>query len=557
MLAALLDWPQATFAHTLELGDGSAKVSREIDGGLQTVEVKLPAVMTTDLRLNEPRYASLPNIMKAKKKPIEEKTPADLGVDVTPRFKVLKVSRAAQAWRRRQSRHGGRTAGQAQSGRGAVMASLVLAEHDNTALKDATHKTVSAAAQISTPVHVLVAGENCGAVADAAAKIAGVEKILLADARHLCQATGRADGGTDLVAGRTTMTRSWRPPPPPARTSCRASPPSWIRRRFPKSSKVVSPDTFERPIYAGNAIETVQAPAGKKIITVRTTAFKAAEESGSAAIEKIAAAADPGTLQIRRRSLVQVGTSRTDLGQDRDLGRTRPGSAENFKLLDSIADKLHAAVGASRARRWMRVMSPNDYQVGQTGKVGCARSLHRGGHFRRDPASGGHEGFPGASWPSTRTKRRRFSRSPITGWWRDLFKALPEMDEELEQARSSVVRRRATWQLRKSALSVPARWAPALRMCWRWPAMTWCWTTSTRMPCPRRSSAIEKNMQRQAAKGLIKEDQIKPALARIRVTQTLDDLQRPRPGDRGGDRGRGDQEEDLPGSLYAHFRQGA
>jgi electron transfer flavoprotein beta subunit len=92
MLAALLGWPQGTFAHSLELGDGSAKITREIDGGLQTVEVKLPAVMTTDLRLNEPRYASLPNIMKARKKPIDEKSPAELGVDVTPRFKVLKVS---------------------------------------------------------------------------------------------------------------------------------------------------------------------------------------------------------------------------------------------------------------------------------------------------------------------------------------------------------------------------------------------------------------------------------------------------------------------------------
>jgi len=92
MLAALLDWPQATFAHALELGDGNAKVTREIDGGLQVVDVKLPAVMTTDLRLNQPRYASLPNIMKAKKKPIDEKSPADLGVDITPRLKVLKVS---------------------------------------------------------------------------------------------------------------------------------------------------------------------------------------------------------------------------------------------------------------------------------------------------------------------------------------------------------------------------------------------------------------------------------------------------------------------------------
>jgi electron transfer flavoprotein beta subunit len=92
MLAALLGWPQATFAHTLEMGDGSAKVEREIDGGLQTVEIKLPAIVTTDLRLNEPRYASLPNIMKAKKKPIDEKAPADYGVDVAPRLKVLKVA---------------------------------------------------------------------------------------------------------------------------------------------------------------------------------------------------------------------------------------------------------------------------------------------------------------------------------------------------------------------------------------------------------------------------------------------------------------------------------
>src|ERR1700761_1407506 len=92
MLAALLDWSQGTFAHKLELDSGAAKIEREVDGGLQTVEVKLPAVMTTDLRLNEPRYASLPNIMKAKKKPIDEKTPADYGVDVTPKLKTLKVT---------------------------------------------------------------------------------------------------------------------------------------------------------------------------------------------------------------------------------------------------------------------------------------------------------------------------------------------------------------------------------------------------------------------------------------------------------------------------------
>jgi electron transfer flavoprotein beta subunit len=96
MLAALLGWPQATFAHKLELGEGTATVEREIDGGLQTVEIKLPAIMTTDLRLNEPRYASLPNIMKAKKKPIDEKSPADYGMDVTARLKVLKVTEPAK-----------------------------------------------------------------------------------------------------------------------------------------------------------------------------------------------------------------------------------------------------------------------------------------------------------------------------------------------------------------------------------------------------------------------------------------------------------------------------
>ncbi|HEX4118435.1 MAG TPA: electron transfer flavoprotein subunit beta/FixA family protein [Rhizomicrobium sp.] len=96
MLAALLGWGQGTFAHKLELENGTAQIEREVDGGLQTEEVKLPAVMTTDLRLNEPRYASLPNIMKAKKKPIAEKTPADYGVDVTPRLKVLKVTEPAK-----------------------------------------------------------------------------------------------------------------------------------------------------------------------------------------------------------------------------------------------------------------------------------------------------------------------------------------------------------------------------------------------------------------------------------------------------------------------------
>ena len=126
--------------------NGRAKITREIDGGLQTVEVKLPAVMTTDLRLNEPRYASLPNIMKAKKKPIAEKTPADYGVDVTPRLKVLKVTEPPKRGAGMKVEERGRAAGQAQRGGGDLMASLVIAEHDNKTLSDATAKTVTAAA---------------------------------------------------------------------------------------------------------------------------------------------------------------------------------------------------------------------------------------------------------------------------------------------------------------------------------------------------------------------------------------------------------------------------
>src|SRR6202789_2027297 len=166
------------------------------------------------------------------------------------------------------------------------MASLVIAEHDNTVLKDATHKTVTAAAEVSQPVHVLVAGENCAAVAEAAAKIAGVEKVLLADApayaRQLAEPMealilSLADKYDAILAPATTTGKNFLP-----RVAARLDTP-----QISEILKVISPDTFERPIYAGNAIETLQAPAGKKILTVRTTAFKVAAEGGSAGVEKI------------------------------------------------------------------------------------------------------------------------------------------------------------------------------------------------------------------------------------------------------------------------------
>ena len=146
MLAALLGWPQGTFASKLAIDGDERQVTREVDGGLQTVKLKCPAIVTTDLRLNEPRYASLPNIMKAKKKPIDEKTPADYGVDVAPRLEVREDHRAAGAQGRRQGQDRRRTGRQAEerSG-GALMTTLLLAEHDNKSLKDATNKALTAA----------------------------------------------------------------------------------------------------------------------------------------------------------------------------------------------------------------------------------------------------------------------------------------------------------------------------------------------------------------------------------------------------------------------------
>jgi len=308
------------------------------------------------------------------------------------------------------------------------MASLVLAEHDNSALKDATHKTVSAAAQISTPVHVLVAGENCGAVADAAARIAGVEKVLLADAaiysRQLAEPMqalilSLAGGYDAILAPATTTGKNILP-----RVAAKLDVP-----QISEILKVVSPDTFEHPIYAGNAIETVQAPAGKKIVTVRTTAFKAAEEGGNATVEKIAAAADPGLSKFAGETLSQ--SERPELTSARIVisGGRGLGSAENFKLLDSIADKLHAAVGASRAAVDAGYV-PNDYQVGQTGKA-VAPDL-----YIAVGISGAIQHLAGMKDSRRIVAINKDEEAPIFqvadyGLVGDLFKILPELDEEL------------------------------------------------------------------------------------------------------------------------------
>ena len=308
------------------------------------------------------------------------------------------------------------------------MASLVIAEHDNAVLKDATHKTVSAAAQISTPVHVLVAGENCAAVAEAAAKIAGVEKILLADAaiyaRQLAEPMqalilSLADDYDAILAPATTTGKNILP-----RVAAKLDTP-----QISEILKVISPDTFERPIYAGNAIETVQAPAGKKIVTVRTTAFPAAADGGSAAIEKIAPAADPGTSKFVGESLSQSARPELTSAKIVISGGRGLGSAENFKLLDSIADKLHAAVGASRAAVDAGYVA-NDYQVGQTGKA-VAPDL-----YIAVGISGAIQHLAGMKDSRRIVAINKDEEAPIFqvadyGLVGDLFKILPELDEEL------------------------------------------------------------------------------------------------------------------------------
>jgi len=308
------------------------------------------------------------------------------------------------------------------------MTSLVIAEHDNASLKDATHKTVTAAAAISAPVHVLVAGENCAAVAEAAAKIAGVEKVLLADAapyaRQLAEPMEAlilsvADGYDAILAPATTTGKNILP-----RVSAKLDTP-----QVSDVIKVIAPDTFEHPIYAGNAIETVQAPAGKKLVTVRTTAFKAAAEGGNAGIEKIAAAADAGASRLAGEELSQSARPELTSAKIVISGGRGLGSAENFKLLDKIADRLHAAVGASRAAVDAGYV-PNDYQVGQTGKM-VAPDL-----YIAVGISGAIQHLAGMKDSRVIVAINKDADAPIFqvadyGLAEDLFKVLPELDEEL------------------------------------------------------------------------------------------------------------------------------
>ncbi|MFZ4536696.1 electron transfer flavoprotein subunit alpha/FixB family protein [Propionivibrio sp.] len=248
------------------------------------------------------------------------------------------------------------------------MAILVIAEHDNTAIKPATLNTVTAAARIGGEIHLLVAGSGCSAAAASATKIAGVSKVLLADAAHYADhcaeniaalVVAQAPAYSHVLAAATTTGKNFMPRLAALLDVAQIS----------EIVAVLSADTFVRPIYAGNVLATVQSSDAVKVITVRTTGFEAAGENGSATLENLAAAADQGQSKVVSRELTV--SARPELAAAKVVvsGGRGLGNGENFhKLLEPLADRLGAALGASRAAVDAGYV-PNDFQVGQTGKI--------------------------------------------------------------------------------------------------------------------------------------------------------------------------------------------
>jgi electron transfer flavoprotein alpha subunit len=312
------------------------------------------------------------------------------------------------------------------------MPTLLLAEHNNTQLKDATHKALSAAKALGAPVHVLVAGADCGPAAQAAAALDGVEKVLVADnpayEHGLAEPTAAlivslAGGYEALMAPATTAGKNVMPRVAALLDVMQVS----------DIIKVVSPDTFERPIYAGNALQTVQATDAKKVITVRTAAFPAASDGGSAPIEPVAAAQDPGLSTFKGEEIAK--SDRPELASARVIisGGRSLGSAEAFRTyIEPVADKLGAAMGASRAAVDAGY-APNDWQVGQTGKV-VAPDL-----YIAVGISGAIQHLAGMKDSKVIVAINKDAEAPIFqvadyGLVGDLFQVLPELAQELDKA---------------------------------------------------------------------------------------------------------------------------
>jgi electron transfer flavoprotein alpha subunit len=312
------------------------------------------------------------------------------------------------------------------------MSVLVIAEHDNAEIKPATLNTVAAASEIGGDVVVLVAGEGCDAAAEAAAKIAGVSKVLKADGEHL--AHGLAENLAPLVA---KLAEGYSHVLAPATTFGKNVAPRIAAlldvQQISEISKIDGPDTFERPFYAGNAIATVKSTDAIKVITVRGTAFDAAAaDGGSASVESVDAGADAGLSSFVGQELTK--SDRPELTTARIIisGGRGMQSGENFNLLEAVADKLNAAIGASRAAVDAGFV-PNDYQVGQTGKVVAPELYIAVG------ISGAIQHLAGMKDSKVIVAINKDEEAPIFqvadyGLVADLFKALPELAEELGKA---------------------------------------------------------------------------------------------------------------------------
>jgi electron transfer flavoprotein alpha subunit len=309
------------------------------------------------------------------------------------------------------------------------MATLLVAEHDNKTLKDATPKAVTAAKGLGPDLHVLVAGNNCRAVAEAAAKLDGVSKVLLAEGAAYEHALAEP-----MAALIVSLAGPYEAVLAPATTAGK----NYLPRvaalldvmQISEIVKVVAPDTFERLIYAGNAVQTVRSRDPKKVISVRTAAFQAAGEGGAAPIESASAAADPGVSSFVGEELSK--SDRPELTSAKVIisGGRAMQSRENFsKYIEPVADKLGAAVGASRAAVDAGY-APNDWQVGQTGKVVAPQLYIAVG------ISGAIQHLAGMKDSKVIVAINKDEEAPIFqvadyGLVADLFQALPELEQEL------------------------------------------------------------------------------------------------------------------------------
>jgi electron transfer flavoprotein alpha subunit len=311
------------------------------------------------------------------------------------------------------------------------MATLLIAEHDNKALNPATLKAMTAAAALGADVDVLVAGEGAKAVADAAAKIAGVKKVLLAD-----NAAYKNKLAEPMAALIVKLAANYDAIVSPATTSGKNFMPRVAAlldvMQISEITKVESADTFQRPIYAGNAIQTVQSSDKKKIITVRTSTFQAAGEGGGASIENAEGAGDPGISSFVGEELSK--SDRPELTAARVIisGGRAMANKENFaKYIEPVADKLGAAMGASRAAVDAGY-APNDWQVGQTGKVVAPELYIAVG------ISGAIQHLAGMKDSKVIVAINKDEEAPIFqvadyGLVGDLFTVLPELEKELSK----------------------------------------------------------------------------------------------------------------------------